>query len=587
MDTEDPHSDELQMQFAICTDREESCHPTPCIIPYSTATQESPLDKIHKSINSLYETYKDDKYICNKIDNYICNQLHVMLRNMKQNHEERVYRIEGLTQEKDHFVSQFLNNNQYFYSASTENFFFYDGINYMMYSEDDILYHILSSIRKDNNLISWTHRTKNNTMVKIRKNNILKSIPERYTIQSVMGLFYPTLFSNKYQVKHFLTIVGDSILRKNPELVYLIHPKYKNLIRELNMSCQIYIGSGFSQCFKHKYYEHEYENCRMVLINDVIQNDSIWMPIILQNALNIICVAAHYSTRYGCADNYAAVCPDLAHTFYLKNTTQDELVDLFIHDYIHQTQVSNVPVIADVDASAGPSIAETIPCESVVLSTSPMQSFMRFANLTQFISWKNMQYLWKQFLSVKNLPSVIFQQSLKQMLTEKLKHNYLPDEDIFSGISSKYLPAIQNFLKFWNETIIEDVNEIDLKVGDLTILYKTWCKDRYEGGVVISETQILDFVNYFYPDIEIENEKYLQKVKCVLWNRHRDIYDELIQMKMPITIYDAYKLYCKNVGESNRTSACKKLIVGKSYFDKFVFDKFNEYIIDSNILSIK
>jgi hypothetical protein len=211
---------------------------------------------------------------------------------------------------------------------------------------------------------------------------------------------------------------------------------------------------------------------------------------------------------------------------------------------------------------------------------------VRFANLTQFISWKNMQYLWKQFLSVKNLPSVIFQQTLKQILIDKLKYNYVEEEDVFSGISSKYLPAIQNFLKFWNETMSEDACEIDLKVGDLTILYKNWCKDRYEGGVLINETQILDFINYFYPEIEIENEKYLQKVKCVLWDRQKDICDELATMQMPITIYEAYKLYCKNIGEMNRMNSCKKLIVGKSYFDKFVFDKFGEYIVDSKILSI-
>jgi hypothetical protein len=535
------------------------------------------LDKIHKTIDNLYELYKNDKYICNKLDNYICNQLPIMVKNMKQNQEDRAYRIGELNQEKDNFVSQFLNDNQYFYCPSTEYFFFYDGINYMMYSEDDILYHILSLIRKDNNLISWTNRTKNNTMTKIKKNNILKSIPERDTIQNVVDLFYPTIFANKYQVKHFLTIIGDSILRKKQELVYLIHPKYKKLIRELNMSCQIYIGTGFNQCFKHKYYEHQYENCRMVLINDVIQNDSIWLPFILQNALNIICVAAHYSTRYGCADNYASMCPDLAHTFYLKNTSQEELVDLFIREYIHQTQVQPNDMNVGTMASSFESI----------MSTSPSQSFMRFANLTQFISWKNMQYLWKQFLSVKNLPSVIFQQTLKQILVEKLKYNYVEDEDVFSGISSKYLPAIQNFLKFWNETITEDATEIDLKVGDLTVLYKNWCKERYEGGVLINETQILDFINYFYPDIEIESDKYIQKVKCSLWDRQKDIYDELKDMKMPVTMYEAYKLYCKNIGEYNRINSCKKLIVGKSYFEKFVFEKFGEYIIDSKILSLE
>ena len=95
-----------------------------------------------------------------KTHNYICNQLPNVLENIRVTHQQRIERMEEMTLEQDAFINNFLSNNQYFYIPSTEKFFFYDGIHYQIYNEDDILYNVLSSISKDGQLMSWKQKTK-------------------------------------------------------------------------------------------------------------------------------------------------------------------------------------------------------------------------------------------------------------------------------------------------------------------------------------------------------------------------------------------------------------------------------------------
>jgi hypothetical protein len=45
---------------------------------------------------------------------------------------------------------------------------------------------------------------------------------------------------------------------------------------------------------------------------------------------------------------------------------------------------------------------------------------------------------------------VVFQNPLKNILIEKMKHRYVVDTDSFSNIFSKFLPEIQRFLTFWD-----------------------------------------------------------------------------------------------------------------------------------------
>jgi hypothetical protein len=526
-------------------------------------------------IKSIYDKYEKNQYMLSKTNNYIINQLPTILENINTTHIERQQRIDELTQNQDQFIESFLNNNQYFYIPSTENFFFYDGIHYQQFNEDDILYHILSTISREKELSSWKQSTKNTIMRRIRENSLTKSIPESETIQFVIDSLCPLLFKSRTEAKYFLTILGDNISRKNNNIIHYIDAKSKHFIRNFNNFCQMWIGQSFYQTFKHKYHDHDYNDCRVITISDFVKVETVWNSIITQTGLDAICVACHYSERYGSSDNYALQYSndaDLIHdVFYLKQNTTADIVKAFVSDFLN-IEPRNQIISADT-----------------------------LSRNTQ-VTWRDMQYLWKNFLEARRLPSIMFFQTLKTQLIASLAQYYNETTDSFVGICSKHLPEIQKFLAYWEETIILDENEMDFEIEEIIILFRKWCSTNNETATNLNDKQILDVISYFYPHLEIERDKYVSHIRSTLWDKHLDIQVALDNMKNSIrekaqqnsdrvqspslrsniSIYDAYRFYCKYYSNLNTVN---KLIVSKAYFEKYVFDNLSQYIVDSKFLS--
>jgi len=526
------------------------------------------------TINAIYDKYENNPYMLSKTNNYIINQLPTILDNINTTHIERQQRIEELTQNQDQFIESFLNNNQYFYIQSTENFFFYDGIHYQQFNEDDILYHILSTISREKELSSWKQSTKNAIMKRIRENSLIKSIPESETIQFVIDSLCPLLFKTRTEAKYFLTILGDNIQRKNNNIIHYIDSKSKHFIRNFNNFCQMWIGQSFYQTFKHKYHDHDYNDCRVITISDFVKVETVWNSIITQSGLDIVCVACHYSERYGSSDNYALQYSNDAElindVFYLKQNTTTDIITTFISEFLNVEQRT------------------TLNIDTLSRNTQ--------------VTWRDMQYLWKNFLETRRLPSIMFFQTLKTQLVASLSQYYNESTDSFLGICSKHLPEIQKFLAYWEETIIVDENEMDFEIEEIIILFRKWCATNKEIATNLNDKQILDVISYFYPELEIERDKYVSHIRSTIWDKQLDIQVALDNMKNSIrekgqqnsdqvqspslrsniSIYDAYRFYCKYYSNLNTVN---KLIVSKAYFEKYVFDNLSQYIIDSKFLS--
>jgi hypothetical protein len=527
---------------------------------------------------------------------YICNQLPTILENIRQIHEKNVLRIEEMTIEQDNFISNFLSNNQYFYISSTEKFFFYDGLHYKIISEDDILHHVLTSITRDRNLMSWKQLTKKYIMKRIKEHSLLKSIPESDTIQNILHELLSNIFTHKNEAKYFLTILGDNIFKKNTDIIHIIDPKAKPFIRELNNICQFLIGSNLASSFKYKYHDnHDYSNCRLVKINTNIKNECVWVSLINNYMLDLICVACHYSIRFNNSDdyvnNYSSHHLFTQNVFYLKDIQPIDMVNKFIDEYLQITSSSTN--------------AKNILSNQLFTNKETDKDKGSLVRATQ-ITWKNMQYLWKKFLDSKELPNIMFLQTLKNLLLERLNDYYDENMDSFIGICSEHLPSIQQFIQFWSETISIDDNEIDFEIDEIIIIFKQWCETKREISTTLNDKQILDLISYYYPDIEIEKDKYICKIKCSLWDKQIDIQVALDNLKdtmrlkyyneynnvsnyervtspidgRNISIYDAYNYYCRFFSTING-----KLIVSKSYFEKYIMEILCEYIIDSKYIS--
>ena len=562
---------------------------------------------IIENINLLLEKYKDDKYMYSKTKNYICDQLPSILENLKNTHEEKQLRIEELTNEQDNFIKTFLNDNQYFYIQYSNTFFYYNGKHYKMYNEDDILYDILTTINNTNRtLITWKHKTKVYIMKRIKDKNILTSIPESETIQFVLKLLYPLFFTTKEQAKYFLTILGDNILKKNTELIHFIGNYSKSFLNELNNFSQNLFGINIINTFKFKYSDHDYNNSRLIMINDCMtENDNIWKGIINENFMDIICVASHYSTRYNSSDEYVLNTDNekiIDYVFYLKNTTKDELIQLFINDFLQFNSQTNI-------------------------------------NIEYKITYKNIHFLWKLFLETKNIPNVISQNLLKEKIIYYLKDNYNTETDTFINISSYYLPSIQNFINFWNSTIKnvqEDLKEQNYyEIDEIIKLFKLWYNNKRERSysendtdinikinknnkkININEKQIINIISFYYPNVLIKENRFIHGIFCSLWDKKNNIInflnilkeDMLIKLKdnidysRTISIYDIYNHYCnyyKSLKQSLNTQEITQItieqnteiiiyngVVSKSFFKIIIINLFKKYIIDEKYLSYK
>lgn len=552
--------------------------------------------KLHDNLDKLIEKYKENEYMFSRLDNYMENLLPTILENELVTYNERETRKKELNNNRDEFVHRFLHKNKYYYAPQTELFINYDGQHFNSYNEDDILHQILSTISYEQCLKPWKYKIKLNIMKQIRERSPLDAIPESSTIQYVINALYPSLFSSKNQVKYFLTMLGDCILNK-PEsnnLIYIMKPNAKELIREFSNQCYYYFGisNGFNN-IKFKYYGHDYNLCRLIDMNTNPQfKKSIPSPPEMEkHILDFICVAAHYSKRYGCADNFLQECSDselVDHILYLNKTNPDNIVKQFIQSNI-KTQCNNSK-----------------------------------------LSFKNIIFLWKKYIEDCNIPNVIFYDNLKNILKQHLKYD--EDSHNFLDVTSVNLPLISSFLKFWETNIIEEnifsiddnddmessttsnnsncsaynncssydgCSAYELEIDELCSLFK-----KYNGkGTQANETFLLELIRHFYPDQYIENDKYLLHIRCSMWDKKGEIIKALESFKekhyvqnnshnqhlsinspIPKTIEDAYDFYSKQknmlISSKNYFERVAKEIIGSHLDDGLISNTWGNYVTE-------
>jgi hypothetical protein len=84
--------------------------------------------------------------------------------------------------------------------------------------------------------------------------------------------------------------------------------------------------------------------------------------------------------------------------------------------------------------------------------------------------------------------TIIFQQPLKEGIISKLSQFYNEPSDEFRGVYSRYLPIIENFIKFWDETMVVDEFETDFEVDELSMLFKVWCSSTNIQIVLLNDS---------------------------------------------------------------------------------------------------
>jgi len=537
---------------------------------YSHISPKKIITDASNIIDDLVKKYACNEYMMQRLHLHLINYLPSTLENEFKNYEKRVERNLYLTNEQQLFIQVFLSKHQYYYLNSNNYFYEYDGQHYKIVKEDEILYKLLSSISKERKLLQWKHKTKFNIIKQIKNRSLFTSIPETDTIQNVLNLLYPSIFSTKNKAKYFLTIIGDNIHKKNSHLIFLIGQNMRKIINELNNISYVTINhTNTTHNFVTKYHEtHSYNNCRLLEMNEQIPYD-MWRELLKKFGLDILCVAAHYSKRYDSSDHFIETKSDEElknYAFYLKDKAPENIVNDFLN-----TRLNYVG-----------------------------------SNSNHKIEWKHLHFIWKQYLSHLALPNIVTTNNLKTIIETLKPEDYDRNNDCFFNHISKYLPIENDFMKFWentiisyNETVIFDNSTIekDYELDEICMLFKNWVKNKpndNEGFELfsngnITEDNVIKILSHFFPDVLIIDEKYILNIMCTLWDKTKDI-DEFfeqsikdkIDMNSKVTsIDDIYQIYCKFCNTS------RKYVVSKRYFEKYLHAKMFDYIVYEKFIDNK
>ena len=109
-------------------------------------------------------------------------------------------------------------------------------------------------------------------------------------------------------------------------------------------------------------------------------------------------------------------------------------------------------------------------------------------------------------------------------------------------------------------------------------MFKGWVTGR-KAGLIINEDVVLKVICHFYPEIVIEEDKYILHIKCNLWEKKNEILNYLEMFKyecngkqqtLPSSLYDAYEFYSVKTNKSNNKK--NQCIASKRYFEKVALE---------------
>lgn len=556
------------------------------------------IDQTNKHISELYNKYGHDLYMTSKIYHYVSQQLPSLLVNVYESRQKSAHRMETHLVEQEKFITDFLHgshSNKYYYHSTNDMYYEYDGLHYSECRQDDVLYNIVSSITKthNNTVQNWKHKTKVSVLRKIKDNALTKSIPESTTIQNVLGLFYPSVFSRKSETKYFLSIIGDNIQKKRLDLIHFIHPCANTFLREFQDLCFLMLHTNCTQTFKlkcHEKHELDLSLCRLVPILRSAKSEYTWKQQLKENIIDILCVACHYSNRYGSSEHYLQDISEhetTKYALYIKNNSMEQIFQNFIQEYLLVFNGKSEDEIRRL-------IPECSPQDDFFQST--IQSWKQDNMNNTHISCKHIFYLWKDFLRVHIYPQNLFYGQIKQYIVQRFQSNYELTTDCFTGITSSHLPTIQKFLKFWDETMYEDENEtVLLEMDEIAQLFRKWItkngsmktkREKY----LLDETKMIDILNYYKPNVIVQDNKYIWNIKCILWDKEAEIQEAMqaLQQKYmgdtyTCSLHDAYLFYSQYNSENSTNK--HSLIVNKLYFVTIVKQIYNSVIDEYDVIT--
>jgi hypothetical protein len=254
-------------------------------------------------------------------------------------------------------------------------------------------------------------------------------------------------------------------------------------------------------------------------------------------------------------------------------------------------------------------------------------------------------YLWKLFIEDEKIPNIFFNHSLKQLLlthyselnlvietvkltaiasatasstasvtssvTATCASDYnnagINENIIICNRTSKHLPFVCTFISYWENNIScssytlldnedgDEYEEYELEIDELLMLFNKSIKKSATTLLHnnVSDKMLLGLIRHFYPDVIIEDDKYLIQVgiKPTIWNKRKEIEEFNTRYKETKygntmssnsqSLYSIYQSYCKYAFDKGQH------IISKRWFEKYFVSNYDMFLIDNAIVSSK
>lgn len=443
------------------------------------------------ALETLRAKYAANPHVLKKLDLYLSN-LPAYLAQVEKEFEQKELKKIRCKQQCTFFSDVFLALHSLAFVPQSNLFVQYEDGVYTHISEDALTHLIFSQVRNDASLAPLKYKITAHILLRVKQVGLLAVTPDARSVKHVVRYLCPSVFKNKQSAKYFLTVVGD-ILLGNRGLHYFIDKSFKHILSVMFHDLGAVFNTRLRDQFKHKYYDHPYEKCRIVSGKYAGED-----PAHKITPYTFGVVAAHFSRHYGGGDGFLALCTEpafSANANLMRDHTPSMLVAMFLNDYTVQSPGTN-------------------------------------------LRYKDVYLVWKHFLRQQCLPFVVSQANLKEILN--LQEQFDQKNDLLLNRESKLKPSTLHFEYFWGEHMTYDAPQ-DYDVPEILDLYNSWCEHKHLQ-FTLEECQ-----QWLAQNNQLVNNKV--RVLCSLWNKCLDIEHVVTQFNLSQStvqgLFEAYVEKCK------------------------------------------
>jgi len=404
-------------------------------------------------------------------------------------------------------INSFFSEHNIYYIQTSDLYVSYQKHQYKICTENDILHLILRHLNIYPLHTPLKQQIKYKIQKKIKERSIYNVIPDSVTLQEMISFLHPLLFQSKNGAKYFMTIIGD-ILMKKTNLYYFLDPSMKPFIQKIQKLASLYICVNQFSNVKFKYQDHDHDLSRIVKTNTVNMN---YLRCDESLFLNLLFSSIHYSNRFHHGDFFLEDITNQTlrqEVLWIKESKKEEVLQDFIETYFYR-------------------------------STTDLHE-------------KDVLFLWKLYLKEKNRMN-IFQKNIQEDLSRLLEYQ----NPYYKNISSMRMPYVKKFTQFWSKYMYEDAEEQEFELTEILSLFM----EIHPKYTDINEQKIKDMIKYYYPETVLEENRFIHKKGCLLWNKKEELRAFLSTVQRDMSDQDLYETYAH--------SALKRK-VSKHYFTRVI-----------------